>query len=141
MIKEMEYKPKYTETDILVRDFYKGYEYIVVSYGCHPCAYIALLKEQPYFNAISYEDVDVFCHGGCTYVDKGSKFKPLKYDGNYNIIGWDYAHCNDFLGSYLSLVPEFRDNSKKWTTREIIKECKEVIERLYFMEHPELNYK
>ena len=143
LIKEMEYKPQWTKTEILARDFHKGYEYLVVSYGVHPCAYIVLQEGQPYYNAKSYDEVDITCHGGCTFVDKGSNFKPLGFDNSYKVIGWDYGHYNDFSGTYL------RDNearivfrmTKKWTTKEIIEECKQVIEQLYVLEHSELSYK
>ena len=141
-IKEMVYKPRFTEPVILARDFYKGYEYIIISLGSHPCAYIALQVGQPYYNATNYDDVDIFCHGGCTFVERGDNFKPVKLSYSYNVIGWDYAHYNDFLGSYLGeegSCPLYFN--KRWTTKEIIEECKDVIEQLYILEHPELYYK
>ena len=142
MIKEMEYKSQWTKTEVLARDFYKGYEYIVVSYGVHPCAYIALQEGQPYYNVNSYDDVDITCHGGCTFVDKGSNFKPLGFDDSYKVIGWDYGHYNDFSGTYLQdNFPVPWKDMKKWTTKEIIEECKQVIEQLYVLEHHELSYK
>jgi hypothetical protein len=122
---------------ILAEGYYKGYEYFVVSYGIHPCAYIALREGQPFYKAGLCEDVDVNCHGGCTFVDWG--YKNL-FDSNYKVIGWDYGHYNDLSGIYKEGT-FLRESTKKWTTREMIQECEHVIDQLYFLEHPELIYK
>ena len=138
-IKEMVYKPNFEPVKVLARDSYKDYEYVVVSYGVHPCAYIAIQEGQPYFDTTDYEDAGIACHGGCTWVEWGLH---EIIDPSYKVIGWDYGHCYDFSGTYLqcgSSTP-WKD-LKKWTTEEIIAECKEVIEQLYAMEHPELSYK
>ena len=135
-IKEMEYKLQFTKAEVLARDSHKGYEYAIISYGVHPCAYVAISEGQPYFRASSYEDVDLSMHGGCTFVDRG--FDGI-FDYDKKVIGWDYAHCGDFSGTYLK-CNSFRD-SKKWTTQEIMEECENVIEQLYVIEHPELYYK
>jgi hypothetical protein len=138
-MQEMVYQNKWLTLDqaiILAEGSYKGYEYFVVSYGIHPCAYIALREGQPFYKARLCEDVDVNCHGGCTFVEWG--YKHL-FNETYKVIGWDYGHCGDFSGIYLK-YNSFRD-SKKWTTQEMIEECEHVIDQLYFLEHPELYYK
>ena len=141
-IKEMEYKPRFEAPVLLAKDFYKGYEYFVVSLGSHPCAYVALQEGQPYYNAINYDDVDIYCHGGCTFVEKGYHNNTFGIDKRYTVIGWDYAHYNDFLGSYLDNSYLLSCNEvKKWTTEEMIEECKQVIGQLYVLEHSELFYK
>ena len=118
MIKEMEYQAEWLTSDdaiILARDFYKDYEYFVVSYGVHPCAYIALREGQPFYNVTDYGDVNIKCHGGCTFVEKG--YKNL-FDSNHKVIGWDYGHYNDFSGSSIKCGTTWNDvRSKKWTTR------------------------
>ena len=138
-IKEMVYKPTFEPVKVLARDSYKDHEYVVVSYGVHPCAYVVIQEGQPYFDATDYEDVEIECHGGCTWVDWGLHGI---IDKNSKVIGWDYGHYNDFSGTYLrdDFSPLFNE-TKRWTTEEIIAECKEVIEQLYAMEHPELSYK
>ena len=141
MIKEMVYQAEWLTSDdaiILARDFYKDYEYFVVSYGVHPCAYIALREGQPFYSATDYGDVNINCHGGCTFVEKG--YKNL-FDSNYKVIGWDYGHYNDFSGSSIKWGTKWNERSKKWTTEEMIQECKNVIDQLYFFEHSELLYK
>lgn len=139
---EMEYK--YTKErfiQVLARDYYKGYEFFVVSYGTHPCAYVSIPEGKPYHEAKSWDDiVDIDCHGGCTYVENDENFKCIAEctEENTTVIGWDYGHYNDFSGIDLFPIPF---ETKKWTTKEMVAECKEVIEQLYFLEHPELYYK
>ena len=98
-IKEMKYEPNFKNAEVLAHDSYKGYEYVVVSYGVHPCAYIAIQEGQPYFDVTCYEDVGINCHGGCTWVEWGLH---NIIDKNYKVIGWDYGHYNDFSGTYVS---------------------------------------
>lgn len=141
LIKEMEYKPQPTEPEILARDFYEGYEYVVISRGTFPCAYIVLQEGQPYFDVASYEDVSVKCHGGCTFAEKGHSFDSLKLN-DCTVIGWDYRHFSDFSGIYLQeKFPVPWQDMKWWTTEEIIEECKQVIDQLYILERPELYFK
>ena len=108
MIKEMVYKENFAPVEVLARDFYKGYEYVVVSYGMHPCAYIALSEGQPLYKAVDYDDIDLKCHGGCTFVEWG--LHDI-IDESYKVIGWDYGHYNDFSGIYLQdkFSPPWKD--------------------------------
>ena len=140
----MVYIPERCKPKILARNSYKGYEYFCVSYGTHPCAYVVVAKGQPYYNARTYEDAESLpCHGGCTFANRG-------YDGiiseDFTALGWDYAHCGDFTSYYYARSTEFvvtrrlQDN-KKWTTKELIRDCEHVIEYLYFLEHHQLFYK
>ena len=139
LIKEMVYEPNFKNTEVLARDSHEGYEYVVVSYGVHPCAYVAISEGQPYFDCIDYDDVRIPCHGGCTFVEWGLHGI---IDKSYKVIGWDYGHYNDFSGIYLQdkFSPPWKD-MKKWTTEEIVEECKEFIGHLYVLEHTELSYK
>lgn len=45
-------------------------------------------------------------------------------------IGWDYAHYGDYLGynmlPFLQQFSEHHNKDKKWTTKEIFKDVKEV---------------
>ena len=50
-------------------------------------------------------------------------------------IGWDYAHIYDFAGYELEMPIDIRTNGKKWTTYEIINECKQVIDQIA-ADHP-----
>lgn len=133
-MKEMVYTPQHS-FEVLEKSFYKGYQYMVASHGTHPCAYVAISKGQPFYDALDYEEVqDINCHGGCTFVEWGYRGE---FSENYKVIGWDYAHCEGYHGTYYNLRLR---KTKKWTTEEIVKECKEVIDYLHFLEKPELLY-
>ena len=142
MIKEMIYANKmFTEPEILARDFYKGFEYFVVSLGSHPCAYIALSKGQPFYDIDVYEDVEIDCHGGCTYCSWGYRSKTRELvSKKFKVIGWDYAHCGDFKGGSDRAWTR-KWNLKKYSTEEMVRDCKNVIEQLYVLEHFEIYYK
>lgn len=45
-------------------------------------------------------------------------------------IGWDYAHYSDFAGYELEMPVYMRTNGKRWTTAEIVEECKQVIDQI-----------
>lgn len=127
-MKEMIYKPKY-ELEILHEETYKGFDYKVVSYGTHPCCYVAIRPELPIYK-VDYEDERVTlldCHYGVNFSD----FRDFG-DGKQWYIGWDYAHCEDYNGMYEHEI--FKDfehkKRKKWTTEEMKLECIYVIEQL-----------
>ena len=104
---------------ILATGIYNGYEYLVITYGTHPCAYIRsdnLTEKQ-------INIIDENCHGGITFPQQefGGNIKNL--DGKW--VGWDYAHCMDYTyGAYNT------SDDKKWTTKEIFEDVKNVIEQL-----------
>ena len=109
---------------VLHKGEFKGFKFAIVSYGVHPCCYVFLPKKHKYYGK-SYNEIDIVCHGGLTYSDKELIFNPLVNDDW--IIGWDYAHCNDYMGYYGA---DIFKNSKKWTTEELFEEVKQVIEQL-----------
>lgn len=119
---EMVYQQSRCEPQVLAHDIYHGRNYYVVSFGTHPCAYVEVSdllsmtrKEQKYIeNAID-------CHGGVTYSD--AELVVANNKGWY--IGWDYAHCMDYSG-YMPCG----SLTKKWTTHEMVNECKRVIDQI-----------
>lgn len=119
--------------ELLSKECYRGYEYIVLSLHSHPTAYVVLDKNDKWFGKF-YDDINVSCHGGLTY-SKNVLGRFLEYSEKYKcdvlssvrgkwVIGWDYAH----YGDYSSYMPEM--GGKKWTTEEIVSEAKEVIDSL-----------
>ena len=124
-IKEMIYENNRT-LEVLYKDTYKGYKYFIINYGTHPCAYVELSKDHPLYG-IAYYDIEemynIKVHGGLTY----STDSFLLLDNTW-IIGWDYAHCDDY--STYAEQCSFLHYLKKWTTEEIIDECKSVIDQL-----------
>lgn len=133
-MKEMVYK-QFDENgqkiiDMLDEGVYNDFHYAIVSYGTHPCAYVEIPEGHGLYD-ISDEDelVNIDCHGGITYVSKTGLIRPSNKnyrDGCW--IGWDYAHCMDYYCSPYNF--EFFNEGKKWTTKEIFEDVKNVIEQL-----------
>lgn len=115
MSKNDEIKPMiYTNKpaiDVLANGTFKGYEFVILSYGTHPCAYIGIPKGHRFYNRMEYE-IPIDCHGNLTYADFGIHgHMKDKY-----VIGWDYNHvCDQF---------------RRWTTEEILEEVHEVIDQI-----------
>jgi len=115
-MKEMEYT-KISKRELLERNTYKDHEYFVISLGTHPCGYVKLNGENPTLE-------DVCCHGGITYRDSYLRISN-KETLSGEFIGWDYAHCGDYMG-----YDEDWCSGLKYTTEEIVEECKRVIDEL-----------
>lgn len=113
---------------VLDKGSYMGFNYAIVSYGTHPCCYV-FLPETHRFYGKHYDEIDIVCHGGLTYSSEDLLFNPLK--NREWVIGWDYAHFNDYVGFYelecLQDSPMNHNNDKKWTTEELLEEVKNVI--------------
>ena len=138
LFKEMVYQAQ-SSHEVLVDDAYKGYRYVIVSYGQYPCAYVVLEKWHPcYEKQCDYSYIN--CHGGLTYSEYGLR-APKKHgkaqkviSNNFWVIGWDYDHLGDFNGRLCEYGKTFAYiHGKKWTTQEILEEVKDVIEQLDFI--------
>lgn len=120
-MKKMNYisgKPDKPIREVLERGKYKGYKYLILSLGTHPCAYVEIPHMHPFWNAKDYDELGIEVHGGLTF----GKNHPMM-DNNY-CIGWDYGHFND----YNPLCPEL--GGKKWKTWEIRRDVFNVIRQL-----------
>ncbi len=121
---EMIYSDVRDET-ILLQSSYMNFDFLILSLGTHPTAYIKIPKGHKLFGKDVFSD-DVFdnisCHCGLTYC----AHKLLDNEDLDNWwIGWDYNHLNDYNGSSYM----FRDKeTKKWSTEEMFTEVKEVIQ-------------
>lgn len=104
--------------DILAHDFYKDYEYYILSLQTHPVAYVLLTKKDKLYGNEYECEMKINCHGGLTYADK--YFSKSSKEERWTI-GWDYAHDGDRFG----LI-----SGKEWTTEEIYEEVKDVIEQV-----------
>lgn len=125
-MREMEYVP-YNASTILYKAKYKGFNYFIISYGTHPCAYVEIPINHPYYGK-GYDEItdQSYVHGGFTYSANGL----LLLDNTW-ILGWDYAHCGDYYcysDNIMNIHSSYED--KRWTTEEIDKECKHVIDQL-----------
>lgn len=130
-MKEMVYTIKDTK-EVLYNGDYRGYNFYIVSYGIHPCAYIEIPKDHRWYGK-DYDDEElekINCHGGLTYADNLSHVLGKEAIRRW-FIGWDYAHAGDFEGYYLdSGWGKSFQNDKKWTTQEIYEEVEKVIDQI-----------
>lgn len=129
-MKEMIYSAKrLSPPEMLADGEYKGFHFYVLNLGTHPCAYIDVTETD--LNGKEYTDIDISCHGGLTY----SREYLNTVDKKGWFIGWDYAHYCDFAGYELEMPIGIRMNGKRWTTAEIVEECKQVIDQITIV-HP-----
>ncbi len=116
--------------EILAEGTYKNYHYAIVSFGTHPCAYVQIPEDHKLY--FIYDEFDpkiesVCCHGGITCISIGGILKGN--GGNYregHWIGWDYLHPGDYEANMHPL-------GRKWTTKEILDDVKNVIKQLVQM--------
>ena len=126
--KEMVYS-KERKIELLCKDNYKGFNYYILNLGTHPTAYIEIPKEHLLYG-MEYDNIYdngyyIEVHGGLTYSDNHLQ---ILENGNW-FIGWDYAHWDDYMPFY-DEIGETKMKLKKWTTDEIIEECKRAIEQI-----------
>lgn len=141
-VKEMKYTSRLDKAEVLANSTYNGYEYVVLSMGTHPCAYVVLNEGDKFYgkdydtihDMCDLNDFYLDCHCGLTYSEPYLNF--LEFSEKYRalvktsikdhwVIGWDYAHYGDYFGGSI-----FDDDGKRWTTTEIVSECKEFIDQL-----------
>ena len=103
---------------------YKNFDYYVLNLKTHPTAYVDV-SDSP-LNGVCYEDIDISCHGGITYSE--SILKTVDKKGWF--IGWDYVHYGDYMAYGYAAINNMFPNDKKWTTEEIVEECKNVIDQI-----------
>ena len=118
-MQEMIYQQQRIPPMRLAGGIHREISFYVLSLGTHPCAYVdvAPLGDK----AISEKDIE--CHGGVTY----RRYYLATVDHRGDFIGWDYSHCTDYSGALPFL--DFGDR-KKWTTAEMVAECKNVIDQI-----------
>lgn len=132
-IKQMIYQ-KDRKMELLHKGNYKGYNYYILNLGTHPTAYIEIPKGHKLYQK-DYDDIYINVHGGLTYSD--DSLMGVKSENWF--IGWDYAHYDDYAGFYGDMTEFFKNNLRKWTTEEIIEECKNGIEQIIMYEEGEKN--
>lgn len=117
--KQMEYQMRLSEYETLAEGKDGGYEWKVLSLGTHPCGYVSIPKNHPFYGK-KYWDIEdkIEVHGGLTFSGKLHSF-----DGFW--FGWDYMHAGDY--TYMPIYVSITD--KRWTTQEVVDECLSVIEQ------------
>ena len=107
-----------------------GYHWHIYSIkGSHPCAYVVVDKNHPYYQKDFENMLEDIVHGGITYNEEELNDIVKKEDEEW-VFGWDYAHSGDFtrlsLHPYSFFMPlgEHKQDwgssdGKKWTIEEI----------------------
>lgn len=107
--------------EVLHEEDIDGYKIIIASLGTHPVAYIGLPKDHVLNNIgyfeLSNQEYYGSVNGGFTYGGHGVN----KLYEEVWFLGWDYAHFGDYYCH--SLMSNKASTDKKWTTKEIYKEC------------------
>lgn len=129
-MKEMIYKGSVENEqkviDMLDEGIYKGFHYVIVSYGIHPCAYVEIPEGHKLYNASNQNEFyDIACHGGINFnTYTGLPFVPIKNHNEGHYIGWSFSTIGyDYIFGVCYC-------GKKWTTKEIFEDVKNVIEQL-----------
>jgi len=108
---------------------YKGYEYVIMSLGTHPTAYVGIpsAEANDLFREEDLEESDsINVHGGITYENSYILDENKNEYGNDKWwIGWDYAHLYDYMPDN-----DYSQYRKKWTTEEILRDVKSVIDQI-----------
>ena len=131
-MKKMEYQVT-RKIELLFDQEYKGYHFYILNLGTHPTAYVEITKGNKLFgktyNEIYKDEIDIEVHGGLTYSRDHLFLDKDIIKSNSWFIGWDYAHYDDYY-CYDELYLQFAIGGYKWTTEEIIEDCKNVIEQI-----------
>lgn len=127
-MKEMVYSEHQKQHERIASGNYNGFDYYVLSLGTHPCAYIDVSDTS--LNGVDFLDIGIDCHGGMSY----SRNYLATVDKKGWFIGWDYAHADDFSGDYALTLGYLFSHTKRWTTEEIVSECRYVIDQLVDMQ-------
>lgn len=117
-------KNRLGSTEQIAAGTYKNFDYYVLNLRTHPTAYVDV--SDSLLNGVCYDDIDIYCHGGFTYSE--STLKTVDKKGWF--IGWDYAHYGDYINYGDTSLNNMFSNDKKWTTEEIVEECKNVIDQI-----------
>ena len=133
-------KSKY-DTSVYTRGYKEhgmmnGYEYVICTYNYTPCCYVVINQKDPFYDALTYDDISLRMHGGCTYFEDGCCFFKLRNIQSYNsskelkVIGWDFGHCGDWA-AWTSLSESATIINGKaaivWNRQSLLKEIEEVI--------------
>lgn len=124
-MKEMIYTNHRQEAEQLAAGTFLGYNYYVLSFGTHPCAYVEIPRNNKYFGK-DYDDIPVYPHGGLTY--SSDHLATVDHIGWF--IGWDYAHAGDYCGF---MAPSLNKGSQQHTTVEMVEDCKQVIMQIEYL--------
>ena len=129
---------------ILATGEHRGVKFYVCNInGSHPTAYIRIPKNKPLWS-VDYFECDEYIKVHCGFTYARDNLAGVENNDRSWFIGWDYGHHGDYIGYYAHNPKDYlATHSKKWTTDEIIAECKlacEEVAKLWEAENiPEAN--
>jgi hypothetical protein len=116
----------YEKCEVIASGHYNGLNYYVKNIGhMHPTAYVEIPQGHKAFCQKKLYDLE--CHYGVTFNEMYLGGVDDKGAREHQFVGWDYAHYGDYI-SYYKEKEELARHSHRWTTEEIVKECKEAID-------------
>ena len=92
------------------------------------CTYLGIPNNHPLAN-LDYDSVNVNCHGGLTFGQKGFIDKidgKILLSPSYYWYGYDYAHAGDCI-YFLPKCSKYVTQGKDWTLQEVIDDAEEAI--------------
>lgn len=114
-----------TRPEVVKKGEYKNLEYLILTNGIYPCAYINVSYTPYALKPIEHPCLDAFpCHGGVTYSWKKYPYQEDENEG-YWFLGWDYAHGEEDYN------PVYNSLGHRWTIEEIEEECKRGIDFIH----------
>lgn len=126
--KELIYQSTYSLRQVIADDYFKGVRFLCVNIGDHPCAYIQSTQEFVDRHTDKYGNIpDLEVHGGVDHTGTFERMTGMEnYDGVW--IGWSYGHSGDWTG-HMSNEKNTKCGHRKYTTADLIADCKEAIKR------------
>ena len=126
-------KPR--EGVVIAQGFYNGLNYYVKNInGRHPTAYVEIPQGHKAYNmnfdSIQDDYVSLEVHYGVTYEDNVLLAVDNEGSRGHKFVGWDYSHAGDFEGCYIGMGGFLETSGKRWTTEEIVEECKSAIDQI-----------
>lgn len=126
-------KPR--EGVVIAQGSYNGLNYYVKNInGRHPTAYVEIPQGHKAYNmnfdSIQDDYVSLEVHYGVTYEDNVLLAVDNEGSRGHKFVGWDYGHAGDFEGYYMGTGGVLETSSKRWTTEEIVEECKSAIDQI-----------
>lgn len=117
--------------EIISEGHYLGYNFIVISRGSYPCAYIEIPKGHQYYRKQCKTIGINPPMSELTYSGKGILSKTL-YPNKY-YIGWAYNNCECYTP--LLIGNRLTNRGHKYTTEDVVIDCllviDEIISKLY----------
>lgn len=105
---------------------FNGFECLALRHPAmgHWCGYIALPVDHPLYGAHYYECSDIEVHGGLSYSEDHAPRHP--FDAKW-WLGFDTAHCNDYMPGSRSLAGGWKYLSRHRIYRRSAQEARRTV--------------